>query len=80
MKTSFDKKGQMIAKDLLPLTPAQEAIKAVLVKHYNLYAGNISRTAKATGLSRTNVLKLLHTYKLYDKYPHEPGPFRKEED
>lgn len=68
----------MIAADLMPLTPVQEAIKAILIKHYNLYSGNISRTAKATGLSRTHTLKLLHTYKLYSKYPHDPGPMPKE--
>ena len=78
MKTSFDKSGQMVARDLLPLTPVQEAVKAVLIKYYNQSKGNISLTARTIGLPRTNTLKLLHLYKLYDKYPHDPGPIPKE--
>lgn len=68
----------MVAKDLLPLTPIEEACRVVLVKFYHQTKGNISQTAKKMGWPRTKVLKLLHAYKLYSEYPHDPGPIPKE--
>lgn len=78
MKTTIDKHGQYIAKDLMPLTPMEEAQKTILTRDYKLAKGNISRTARMVGWPRTKVLRKLKEWKLYDLYPHEPGPYTKE--
>lgn len=77
-RTRIDKRGQLIAKDLEPLTTMEEAQKTVLKKAHQDANGNISRTARIVSWSRTKVLKKLKEWKLYDMFPHDPGPFMKD--
>lgn len=77
-KLKADRHGQMIAVDLMPLTPMQEAEHKILTAEYHKNKGNISLTARRIGWSRSKTLEMLRKWKLYDLYPHEPGPFTKE--
>lgn len=69
----------MIAKDLLGLTKMDQVALDLLTKEYKAAKGNISLTARLVGWPRTKTVKKLKEWKLYDLYPHEPGPFKKED-
>lgn len=74
VKTKTDKHGQVIAQDLLPLTPMEEAIRSVLEKEYRKAKGNISLTSRLVGWSRTKTLNMLKTHNLYHLFKHDPWP------
>jgi transcriptional regulator of acetoin/glycerol metabolism len=74
VKTKTDKRGQVIAQDLMPLTPMEEAEKTVLTREYHKAKGNISLTSRLVGWSRTKTLNMLKTWNLYELYKHDPWP------
>lgn len=74
----FNRKGQPIIKEVVPLTAMEEAQKVVLLKEYHRAKGNISLTARIIGWSRTKTLKMIHRHNLYNAYKHDPWPVEKE--